>query len=172
MIYLAVFGYENFLTLLKKRYKLLNLKKINIALIILYFTLSPLSLYRVKQILFHQKLTMNSAEFYTFNNRLNQTSGTTVLSSWEGLSAFSNKQTLYKENYVLSYIGDLVDKDTKAKYGLVTREYYKKMIEDKFPDIIVFDAGNAAHLSGLENSIRAGYEEAFEYNTVTVYTKK
>ena len=89
-----------------------------------------------------------------------------------GLSVFSSKKTLYKENYVISYVSDLIDEDTKRKYDLITRIDYKRLVDSAAVDIIIFDAANGAHLYGMEDAIGLNYKTEFEFKHITVYTRK
>jgi len=172
MIILAVFGFENFMHQLKKILRNVSSLKFAIVLLIIYCISSPFSIYHIKQFISSGKLPLNPVELYYFNKKIDSLKGETVLSSWEGLSVFSSKRTLFKENYAISYVSDFIDKETKAKYNLFIREDYRKLVDDHVADIIIFDSANGAQLSGLDDNIRINYKEAFEYNYITVFIRK
>jgi hypothetical protein len=168
MIILAVFGFETLALKLKK----LSAGRLAAFLLIFYCICSPLSISHIKQYISSGKLPLNPVEMYSFTEKINSLPGNTVLSGWEGLSAFSSKQTLHEQNYAISYVSDYIDKPTKEKFNLFIREDYKKLVDNADADIIIFDASNAAHLSGLDDNIRTNYKAAFEYKYITVFVKK
>jgi hypothetical protein len=171
IIILAVFGYDEMLLILKKTFEKISPEKGILWLVMVYCFISPLSLYQIRQIIFREKTSISPLELHSFVQSLDSIKGKTVMSSWEGLSLFSDKQTVFKDNYAISYVSDYLDDKVKAKYKLVTRSDYKMMVNNAYPDLIVFDNDNASHLWGMEAEIRQNYKIAFTYKSIVVYKK-
>ncbi|MEO8512185.1 MAG: hypothetical protein ABI543_01365 [Ignavibacteria bacterium] len=172
LIVLSVMGYRKLIAERRFPFGKFTPKNALYIILILYIVTSPLSIYHFKQYLFNGKLPPNPVELSYFVNELNGLKGKTVLSSWEGLTAFSNKETIYKENYAVSYIYDFIDPDTKNKYGLISTIDYRRLVTESIPDIIVLDATDNAFLSGMETIIESNYRISFVYKFITVYSKK
>jgi len=172
IIILAVLGYDNFVTKLSQIFRIKSQLKLAIILLVLYILVSPLSIYHIKQKITRDHLPLNPLELFDFNQKINALNGKTILSSWEGLSVFSSKETLFKDNYAITFVNEYIDSTTKDKYNLITNEDYKKLIYQSKPDIIIFDNSNAAHLSELDDIIRVGYNITFTYNDIDVFERK
>jgi hypothetical protein len=172
LIVLAAVGFRNLLNDKKLYFKKSIFSKMFVIVLLLYLMVSPFSIYHFKQFIFSSKLPPNPLELSDFTAKINALKGKTILSSWEGLTVFSNKETIYKENYAISYVSDFINEETKKKFNLVTKSNYEMLISGSIPDIIVIDAANAAHLSNMESLIEKRYEISFQFNYITVFIKK
>lgn len=172
LMILAVFGLSDFSDMAIRLKKKFNPQKFAVVLLIIYCLLAPFSIYHIKQYLVSSKLPLNPVELNDFTTKLDSVKGNTVVASWEGLSAFSSKETMYKENYAIPFISDSIDDLTKKKYGLILHDDYKILIEGSVPDIVIFDETNATNIYGLENEINAKYKREFEYKYIKVFVRK
>jgi hypothetical protein len=172
LIVLAAVGFRELLNDKKLFFKKSIFSKMFEIVLLIYLLISPFSIYHFKQYIFSSKLPPNPLELRDFTAKINSLNGKTILSSWEGLTVFSNKETIYKENYAISYVSDYINEETKKKFNLITNSNYAMLISESIPDIIVIDAANAAHLSNMESLIEKRYEKSFQFNYITVYIKK
>lgn len=172
IIVLSVLGYIKLFDESKFLFNRFSPKAVLSIIVIFYIVISPFSVYHFKQYLFNSTLPLNPVELRHFVNEVNKLEGNTALSSWEGLTVFSNKETIYKENYALSYVADLIDSTEKKKYGLLIKADYEKLVIGSVPDIIVMDATNNAFLSGMQTIIEKKYNISNQYKYITIYSRK
>lgn len=168
---LAIFRYNKFTDKVILKYKKLTVSHIKYAVIFLYFISIPFGIIHVKNLLEGTELLMNPVQLMDFEKRINSLSGRNILSSWEGYSFFSEKQPIYIDQYGSVFISQYLDKETIKKYNIAVRDDFKTMLENKIPDIVVYDNSNSAQLDGLKEIINHKYRKSFDYKSVEVYSR-
>lgn len=171
LIMLAYWGYLQLSEDLKKNKKK-HAKAISAIALIFYVLMAPLSIDHFKHFLQSRRLSMNPVQLIEFTGEINKLQGNSVVASWEGLTAFTDKKTLFKENYAVSYVNDVVNDETKKRFNLITKSDYRFLISEKIPDLVVFDNSNGAHLSESLDIILDRYKVIYESNNVLILDRK
>lgn len=145
----------------------INLKR---SVIVLYILSVPFGINHFKNLIEGKNLTLNPIQLLELNRNINEINGETILSSWEGYSVFSGKESLMKEYYVSAFL----ERSNYKREGIVikTTRDYKKLINEKYPDIIVYDTQNPSHLEGSLSDIETNYDIKKNYCFLKIYSRK
>ena len=74
-----------------------------------------------------------------------------------------------KENYVAAFLERSNYKNAKVVYQ--TSQDYKNLINEKTPDIIIYDSQNPSHMEGLIPDIEKNYQMRLKYSFLLIYSK-
>ncbi len=171
IILLACIRFSKFAVNINTKFSHVSVNRVFTLTIILYIFSVPFGIIHIKNIIEGHELMMNPLQLYSFEKQINGLNGNTVLSSWEGYSIFSEKQPLLKDQYGSAFIYKYVDERDIKKYKISRDNDYISLINERVPDIIIYDHNNSAHLDSMLNIINRNYKRKFSYKSVEVYSK-
>jgi hypothetical protein len=142
------------------------------AFVFIYILAFPFGVVHLRYYIENKDLMPNVLQLNNIINGLNAIEDKKVLTSWEGYTIYSNKETIFKDKYFSNFFNYNLNAVQKNQFMLKFPEDYKMLILRNEPDIIVYDEHDPAHLSGLMNEINMNYDQVNGYNYVTIFRKK
>jgi hypothetical protein len=173
LILLAVLRYEQFSANVKIYFKKIGNSPAIFAriVIVLYLLSFPFSLPHIRYLLEGKFIMPNVIELNNMIKIINSVPGKTTITSWEGYTVYSDKKTIFEDNYISNFFDYNLDEKKKLSYRLNFPVDYRKLIENKIPDVIIYDEHDPAHLLGLHENIVMNYTFYASYGNVLIYTK-
>lgn len=172
LVLLAVLRFEKFSNNINVYVKRLKGSSVVFRLVLLLYLLSfPFSLPHVRYFLEGKFISPNVFQLNNIVKVINSVPGITAITSWEGYTIYSNKSTLLRDNYISNFFDIRVDEKTKLKYRITFPGDYKKLIDNRIPDIIIYDEHDPAHLLDLKESIVYNYSLLVSLENILIYAK-
>jgi hypothetical protein len=173
IIILALNSFNKFENNIQRKYKL-NFNTTKSIFIILYIISLPFGSPDFKHFILDPEISYTSPKtLYNVSSIIYNLDSKTVLSSWEGFSFYSNKQPIFQDGYITSFLVNIdVPMDKRIKEKIITRDKYENLIENKIPDLIVYDFKEARKLLGQKEDIEKNYELISKCSDVWIYKRK
>jgi hypothetical protein len=170
LIFLSIMRFDKFERKLKRlfaeRFKLKN----PAAFILVSYLLSfPFSLPYFKYMFEGKFIMFNTIQLIQVSEMLNNIDGEKVLTSWEGYTVYSRKETINQDRYMSNFFPENVDETIRNKFRISFPEDYRKPIINREPDIIVYDENDPSHLLGSLSEIHSSYKEVLHYKNLRIY---
>ena len=171
LIFLAVLRFDKFMYTINSRVPALSAVLIKRLVIFVYVLTIPFGISSLKYIFEERPLAVNAFEMYELRKIIEGIPGASILSSWEGYSIYSTKNPLMTECYVSSFLREYMSDDEMIRHNISTYNDFRKLIQNKIPDIIVYDTINPAHLKDMQRLIENSYIKEAEYKFIIIYKK-
>lgn len=140
-------------------------------IMILYVIFIPFGVAHLKHVIEDRPLMPNPVQMHAISESINSLEGKTILSSWEGYPACSNKTSVFKERYLPVFDQAVGDTALISKFKMTSTDDSKKFILAKIPDVIIYDSEEPRTLEGLSDLINTEYKPVYKYKYLTVYKK-
>lgn len=169
LIFLAVLRFRGFIENFRNWFP--SITSIKYAVLVLYLIVMPFGISSLKYVFEKRPLVVNTFEMFEIRKIINDIKGKSILSSWEGYSIYSTKVPLMTGDYISSFLRDYMPEEKMKKYNVSAYNDFRSIIQNRIPDIVVYDTVNPAHLKDMQELIESSYFKVSEYKFIIFYKK-